>query len=150
MKKLSFILLLLAITCTFGCKRYPDGPLISFRSPEKRIEGTWQIVGFTSNGVDSIQYCIDSCGSNMTIQIPDPPDYWNYLWFNNRFGADWKFSDNKKILNVYFSSTPSGAYYTGAGPISLGSGSQWKILKLEMKKMNLPAASSGVSQNSAN
>ena len=69
MKKLLCISIVLAIAFPFGCDTYPDGPLISFRFVQKRLEGTWQIVGFTSNGVDSLQNFNDSCGGNMQIEF---------------------------------------------------------------------------------
>jgi len=42
-----FILMLVFVV---AC-RYDDGPLISLRSPETRLVGTWRVVGFEKNGV---------------------------------------------------------------------------------------------------
>lgn len=44
---------------TFGlifltaCKKYDDGPFISFRSKISRLENTWRVESYTVNGVDS-------------------------------------------------------------------------------------------------
>jgi hypothetical protein len=149
LKKLFCILILLAITLSFGCKkRYPDGPLISFRSPYKRIVGEWQIVSFTSDGVDSLQSCIDSCGSNMNIQISDPNNFWYNIVFTKGFLVYWNFSDNETIMNVNFSpdSTISSSFhYTGIGPLGGGKISEWKILKLEMKALEISTTYNGKS-----
>jgi hypothetical protein len=36
-----------------ACKKYPEGPLISFRSSLKRVVGTWNVDKFYINNVDS-------------------------------------------------------------------------------------------------
>jgi hypothetical protein len=52
------ILLLVASTfiLTGSCKKYPDGPLISLRTKEHRIAGTWDVEYFSINGFDSTSY----------------------------------------------------------------------------------------------
>src|ERR1035437_697233 len=54
-KRISFFILL-AIVFSIGCKKYPDGPLISFQSKLKRVQGTWNVVYFSVNGYDSTSY----------------------------------------------------------------------------------------------
>lgn len=36
--------------------KYEDGPCISFRSKQKKIEGNWLLKYYTVDGVDSLQY----------------------------------------------------------------------------------------------
>jgi hypothetical protein len=36
-----------------ACKKYPEGPLISFRSAKNRVVGTWNVDKFYINSVDS-------------------------------------------------------------------------------------------------
>lgn len=51
MKKLT-IILCLSLALVFGCKKYPEGPKITFRSPEKRLEGNWKVKSFYKDGED--------------------------------------------------------------------------------------------------
>ncbi len=118
MKKLSCILILLAIAFVPAC-RYKDGPVISFRSIQKRLEGTWQVVGFTSNGVDSLQNFNDSCGGNMQIKFPPDWDFINIYFVaddNKPFkgnGGEFDFSDHYTIMNLDIHKTP----FKSLGPI---------------------------------
>jgi hypothetical protein len=141
-----YIFILLSIAFLYGCKRYPDGPLISFRSVEGRLEGNWQIAGFTSNGVDSLQYCIDSCGNSMNINMQQANGSYNFLTFSRGFEADWTFSDNKRIMNVsFFPDSVYTASFSGVGfvPIKEGCNIQWKIVKLELKELEITTTSNG-------
>ncbi len=36
-----------------GCKKYPEGPLISFRSKTERVSNTWKFSNCKINGVDA-------------------------------------------------------------------------------------------------
>ena len=47
------IVTVLLISCK---KRFPDGPLISFRSEGERIQGVWNLSAYIVNGIDSTQY----------------------------------------------------------------------------------------------
>jgi hypothetical protein len=64
--KTKLILIFLTTFFFTGC-RYKEGPIISFRSVEKRLIGTWQITELTSDGIDSLKYYNDSCGAKMKI-----------------------------------------------------------------------------------
>jgi hypothetical protein len=41
---------------TGSCKKYPDGPLVSIETKEKRIVGVWDVEYFEINGYDSNSY----------------------------------------------------------------------------------------------
>ena len=54
-KKISGLMILFAVLVIIlveGCKKYPDGPLISFRSRTERVSQTWKIDNYHENGVD--------------------------------------------------------------------------------------------------
>ncbi|HET7818811.1 MAG TPA: hypothetical protein VFL70_05845 [Bacteroidia bacterium] len=55
-KKIIFshlILLAGLITMTnIGCKKYPDGPMISFHSKTERVANTWKVDNYKVNGND--------------------------------------------------------------------------------------------------
>ena len=42
--------------CTISCKKYEEGPLISFRSKKSRIANKWKVANVFKNGVDSTSY----------------------------------------------------------------------------------------------
>jgi len=58
MKKSSLKTLLFVLTVSLfvfsGCKKYEDGPLISFKSKMKRLEGEWRLVYLNGDDVFSI------------------------------------------------------------------------------------------------
>jgi len=57
MKKIVLLISVLIITLTLGsCKKYDEGPLISLRSKEKRMNGKWEVQLFLINGYDSTNY----------------------------------------------------------------------------------------------
>ena len=56
LRKRVFIAIVLAVIFIVSCKKYPDGPLISFRSKEYRITWQWSVVYFSINGYDSTSY----------------------------------------------------------------------------------------------
>lgn len=53
MKKI-LSLLLLSFLFIASCKKYPDGPSFSLRSPTQRLIGAWGLKTYTVDGVDSI------------------------------------------------------------------------------------------------
>ncbi|MFH1321027.1 MAG: hypothetical protein ABII90_10290 [Bacteroidota bacterium] len=71
------ITLLILISMNFtSCKKYPEGPLISLRTPEKRLIGTWEIKEFEIDGQDFLDslknhpaYCLYSFHYGMSIGI---------------------------------------------------------------------------------
>lgn len=75
MKRL--ILLALIIAGVFeGCKKYEDGPWLSFRSPIKRLYGGYTHEKYTVNGEDSLSLFYDSL--RLTFQFfYNDVDYYN-------------------------------------------------------------------------
>jgi hypothetical protein len=45
-----------AFMLTASCKKYPDGPLLSSQTKEKRVSGRWGVEYFSINGYDSTAY----------------------------------------------------------------------------------------------
>ena len=45
---------LLAAILFSGCKRYEDGPVISFKSRDARVENTWKAAVFSRNDLDEL------------------------------------------------------------------------------------------------
>ena len=127
--------LIIVITIITGC-RYKEGPMISFNSVEKRIEGTWQVIGFTSDGVDSLQYYNDSCGSIMQIykEYHDDTSY-NILFKRisgnlTLTGYCTLFEHNKRMDVILYG-------INVLGPIGNKRRSQWEILTLKKNELKI-------------
>lgn len=137
MKKL--ILILIVITALIaGCKKYPDGPLISFRTAKGRLYGYHTLTKYTVNGVDSLSRYQDSLCTNFHFYYNED-DGNNYCSMAGRNSFDnyisefywiWELEDNNKVLKV----TTVGENpprYGGTGPFKNNVLPEWKILKLK-------------------
>lgn len=129
---LALILLLLFAAC------YKDGPIISFRSKEKRLLGDWSVISLTIDGIDSTQYYNDSCGCKMRIyKNYDEELLIDYLSCKTKqyvpagwFGATVQFEKDNRYL---FVKSGSSLIMNYIGPIAPGE-YHWKILKLTYSK----------------
>ncbi|MFN3402489.1 MAG: hypothetical protein ACK40G_00250 [Cytophagaceae bacterium] len=61
-----------------SCVKYEEGPLISLRSAETRIEGCWRVDRYNVNGVDSMEFII-----------------------NNHLNGEWVFSYRKRDNTIF-------------------------------------------------
>jgi len=61
MKRL-IITLIIATTLFGACKKYDDGPAISFRTFHSRLYHLWTVEKYIIDGADSTQLFNDSCG----------------------------------------------------------------------------------------
>ena len=102
MKKHITLALTLILTLFFtGCKKYEEGPLISFRSAETRIHGKWEIKEFTINGADSLELLSSYYGNEIRFLVAEI-DGMSVNRIDHFKLADWYFSNNKKTINIYF------------------------------------------------
>lgn len=46
---------LLLVVLILGCKKYPEGPKVSFRTPTNRITGDWNCTEYRVNGEDYLE-----------------------------------------------------------------------------------------------
>jgi hypothetical protein len=131
MKKIPYILILLGIVITVGCKKYPDGPLISFETAKTRLYGNHTLTKYTVNGADSLSLYKDSLGTA-------------FQFFNNGWTTDnnicemyngsllefqwvWELTDHNKIFNVKYASNFSKH---SIGVFTNNVATEWQILKL--------------------
>lgn len=49
---LAIVLIGLVITGIQSCKKYPEGPVISFHSRAERVANTWKVDNYKLNGTD--------------------------------------------------------------------------------------------------
>jgi len=133
-----FILLLIS-----SCKKYDEGPWISFRTKEKRIIGTWEVNKFYVNGNDSSQFFLKYDSpifsfekSSIYISLADmhrpPENTTKYL------DGYWDFIDNKKGISMSFEThgeqDDSNLEY---GPFQGEKDSKWEIKKLKTEEFYL-------------
>ena len=133
-----------------SCKKYEEGPFITFRSVKNRLIGMWSLVKYTNNGVDS---------TNIKLKNPS---FFYLMYFTDKYDAvscldgydngvnnfyDWTES-LKHNKNKYFQfqySSNGCATSNRKGMISFPPfdstsktiESKWKILKLTKKEMKI-------------
>lgn len=143
MRKL-FLILIVIITVIAGC-RYKENPIFPAGTVKTRLQGKWDVVGFTSNMVDSLQYYKDSCGARLIInfynQDGSPLGYNEIGLIGGKkgFSGTFTFSNNKKLMYVWFSAH-GGHLNPGhdiIGPFGAGKSSKWKILKLTKEEFKI-------------
>jgi hypothetical protein len=89
MKKSVSITLFAAIVLAVAfsaCKKYPDGPALSFRSKTDRLCNTWKVESYTINGVDSTtsytaaEYTIQFNKNNSVVETILGASFDNGTW----------------------------------------------------------------------
>ena len=126
MKKIVCLLILASMIA--GCKKYEDGPSISFASKKSRIEGKWEIEKVFINGTE------DTSHLNSKPEIKFTKDgSFTYSSVNpytsavNVYDGNWEFKDQKKQLLL---SLNNG--YNGETTYQL-----WTITLLKKDKIHL-------------
>jgi len=136
MKKVIFLFIILA-AITEGCKKYPEGPWISFHSAKDRLFGTHTLTKYTVNGVDSLSLFNDSMPNNFYFYYEDV--YSKNVLIISGYRNDgkgciinctWELSANNTILNITSSGGNSGGT-VGTGPFGNNIKPSWAILKLK-------------------
>ena len=131
-KKYALFFLFIFLACIFcTCKKYPEGPFISLKTKENRVDGTWEVEKYLVNGVDSVAskyspgctinfYAKASSGGsrNISIQCEKSSGYWS-------------FRDRKESIVVWPLDT------TIKSSLFLSRFTTWKILKLKYKEIHL-------------
>lgn len=120
---LTMILVLLGLC---SCKKYEEGPALSFRSPETRLCRTWQVTNVVING------------SPQTIEGPAVWEFRNnevctrttrdpYTQQDITVNGQWSFNDDETVINI--------TWTLAAPAISLEE--DWTILKLKSNELHL-------------
>ena len=135
-----FYLLLLTFYLT-SC--YDDGPLISFRSANKRVDGTYEVEKFKVGGVDStITYLSKSCYSPILFRYDNKaePQGIISIWNNGipcLLNGEWSINGNK--INLKFEGN-----YPQMGPWGGFNEAKWEVKELEDKKMTFEINSNSI------
>jgi hypothetical protein len=131
--KLCMICIVLTIIIFPSCK-YKDGPLISFRNADRRLQGEFQAEKFEIDGQDAMQLWQDSiCNNKIVIRWHELGGNQITICFNN-IGCAGRYiiSDDKRNLEIEILNEET--QYPGYGPFHFGKHSIWKILKLSNKE----------------
>jgi len=102
--KISILLILLgfAMIYTFqSCKKYPDGPLISFRSRTERVSNTWKVENYKVNGND-----FTSLVSSYTETFSKNGAY-SYSWGILNGSGIWSFQNHDNEIKLSGSDSQS-------------------------------------------
>src|ERR1035437_9604676 len=94
--KLSVFILLAAlmIPAIQSCKKYPDGPMISFRTRTDRVANTWKVDNYKKNGTDYT--------STMTgyIETYTKDGNYSYSWHILGGTGKWVFQNNDAEIRI--------------------------------------------------
>jgi hypothetical protein len=84
-----------------GCQKYPDGPLISFKSKAERLSNTWSVDNYKVNGND-----YTSLVSGYTETFTKGGSY-SYNWGIISGAGTWAFQNNDKEVRITGTSNQS-------------------------------------------
>jgi hypothetical protein len=131
MKKLTAFIFVLTIGSTVlalisSCKKYEDGPMISFRTRTERLSNTWKVDNYTYNGNDLTSLytdCTETFSKNgaysYSCGLFDGAGTWKFQSNDEKIqltGNDDKSNRNLKILKLeedaFWYSTTDGSDVT--------------------------------------
>ena len=145
MKKFAFPLLVIIFYS--GCKKYPDGPLISLSSKEGRISGHWDVEYFSINGYDSTTYLRSQPFYGRYFFSTEQDNRKNFFTYKNSIlpatpnynGIGfWMFLEHKEALYVHFDLyTPPALGPYRAADVT------WEIRRLKSKELWLKTTYEG-------
>jgi len=159
-KQRILIVLLLSIAfIPFSCKKYDDGPFISFRSVTKRLLGEWEVKQFLKGGDDLSQFYKDSCGCDLefvfepVISMGTDEQFiilncvengWNFV-HHDSLGVDrfeyalgrWYFSEDKKMLVTRMGLKNDSRFRWGMYPLTISKDNEtsFEIRRLTNKEL---------------
>ncbi len=135
MKKIIFLLIIIAAVSE-GCKKYPDGPLISFRSAKNRLYGSYKLTQYTVDGIDSLNLFNDSIQAGLALAYDnvDQINNGNITWYNGsgKYSTvyfEWELNNHNKNLQFTYA---EGSI--GTGPFGINKTPNWTIKQLTNKE----------------
>lgn len=91
-----FLLLVVLITLPTiqGCKKYPDGPMLSLHTRSERVANTWKVDNYKINGTD-----YTSLVTGYTETFTKDGNY-SYSWGNLAGTGTWTFQNNDAEIRI--------------------------------------------------
>lgn len=129
MKKL-FVLFSIITTALLlsECKKYPEGPSISFRSKKERIANNWKLSKYYENDVD-LTSNFNTIYTKFEFNTTKGGDYTInrtlYPIANTSENGTWSLASDKKTFSLFPKTISAGA---------VPSSTSWQILKLYEKE----------------
>ena len=112
-----------ALLALAGCTKYDqDGTLVQFRSPEKRILGTWQSSSVTEVGTDADTNVTEFLTSN-NLRLEAIFNKNGSVTFENLgeelfYEGDWAFNEDNSVLHLDLESLkPTGPFFLDADSV---------------------------------
>lgn len=143
-------ILVIVIMINTSCKKYDEGPWISLRSKENRMDGVWNINKYMVNGYDSTSYFnkyeeatfrfnIDWSGQ-LSIYCTD-----HHINPNPRMSLSsrWYWDNNKQdiLIEIYDSNDGVEPPFS---PLAVDNTCDWEIKKLKKKEFYLETTDNGI------
>ncbi len=99
MKKLLKTVVIIMVSGIFifgtqSCRKYPEGPLVSFQSRTERVSNTWSVENYKVNGTD-----YTSLVSNYTETYTKGGNY-TYSWGILSGSGTWKFQNKDEEIKI--------------------------------------------------
>ena len=128
--------------------RYEEGPAISFRNVDNRVQGTYNVNGFWINSIDCTSVYFEKCSCNYSFSYDKNTRYMSFrncLPDGRGIAGSYGFKENKNILfmnmggliDINDTTLPWNTPISYFGPIGNMKYSEWTILKLKNKEMKL-------------
>jgi hypothetical protein len=103
MKKISLLLVTIAMVSLWSCGKYEDGPMFSLRSKTGRLAGTWVYDKILQNDVDVTSQ--STSGNTFELTVERDGTYksvYSYTVLGQTFSGEdtgkWEFGDNETIV----------------------------------------------------
>jgi len=125
-----------------GCKKYEEGPLLSFRSAKNRLYGKYILTSYSIDGTDSLYSYYDSLSLNFHFYYEDNYGYDICSMLGKRKDGGmstlvwrWDLINKNKVLKVNY----SDGNYPGwsSGPFRNHILPEWEILRLTNKEVKM-------------
>jgi Domain of unknown function (DUF5004) len=102
MKKISLLLVTIAMVSLWSCGKYEEGPMFSLRSKTGRIAGTWVYDKILQNDVDVTSQSTANSTFEMTIERDGTyKTVYSYTVLGQNFSGEdtgtWEFGDNETL-----------------------------------------------------
>ncbi len=146
--RISYLFLLVFLVGVFStCKKYEEGPCISFKTKKSRLTGNWEPVVFLANEIDSLLFLkADTCYGFYSFLDNNDVNQKSQIIINDPFiicheyGA-WSFINQKEILRINFK---DAARISILGPYGAKEDIDWKIERLTNEDLWLKVEYHGI------
>jgi hypothetical protein len=106
----SLLILTIIVATNTGCKKYEEGPYLSFRSISQRVTNTWKIESITMNGVEMVNQ--PQYSTQKQFWLGDGQYNHTYIdptsGLGQRVDGKWELQDSKNKIAVTYNNIVTG------------------------------------------